>query len=168
MILTDVATTPANDSDPREISDNTTRTGSILLGTATAIINNDVATDAPAATLATKIDVTLQNAWAVRSLSSANGVELALTNTNNTLTSVIDKTSSISTSGATLSSGSLTGDKITIPSGWAPVKGDIKFQLDLSGANSSGEYNTRATAGPAGDTAVDNATDTFLLTLTGL
>nr|WP_241879169.1 hypothetical protein [Psychrobacter sp. PraFG1]UNK05875.1 hypothetical protein MN210_03600 [Psychrobacter sp. PraFG1] len=51
---------------------------------------------------------------------------------------------------------------MTIPSGWAPVMGDIKFNLDLTNADFAGEYNTR---GKAADT--DEKTDTFLLTLTG-
>jgi len=46
------------------------------------------------------------------------------------------------------------------------VQGDINFTLDLTKANNSGEYNTRGIAGTAGESA--NATDTFLLTLTGL
>lgn len=166
LTLTDVATTAANDSDPREISDNITRTGSIELGTATATINTDVATAAPANTLATTVAVTLRNAWAVRSLSSAP-VSLALTNPNPNLLSVVDRTSTISTSNASLSSGSLSGATVAIPSGFAPVLGDITFDLNLTGANSSGEYNTRGIAGAAPDTVAGNATDTFLLTLTG-
>ena len=43
--------------------------------------------------------------------------------------------------------------------------GDIDFDLDLAKANNSGEYNTRGVAGAA--TTADEATDTFLLTLTG-
>lgn len=167
----DALLTLTNTASSTAINDTTTRTGSIELGTATAAINTDVDTTGSANALSTTVAVTLQNAWAVRSLSSAAGVSLALTNPNPNLVSVVDKTSKITTSGASLSSGSLTGATITIPSGFAPVLGDINFNLDLSGANSAGEYNTRGgtgTAGPAPDTADGSATDTFLLTLSGL
>lgn len=168
LTLNEVATTPANDSDAgREISDATTRTGSVNLGAANATITGSVDTTAPANGLATSVAVTLQNAWAVRNLSTAAGVSLALTNPNPNLLNVIDNTSVITTTGATLSSGSLTGSTVTIPSGFAPVSGDIKFNLNLSGANRAGEYNTRGVTGASPNDATGNAKDTFLLTLTG-
>ncbi len=163
--LTEVVTTAANDSDAREISDATTRTGTAVLGAATASINTDVSTTSNTA-LATNVAVTLQNAWAVRNLSSAKGVSLTLTNPNASLKNVVDPKSVIKTSLATLSSGALTGSTITIPSGFTPVLGDIKFNLDLSAANNAGEYNTRGLTTAALE--ADNGTDTFLLTLSGL
>lgn len=170
--LTEVATTAANDSDAREISDATTRTGTAVLGAATASINTDVNTGSNAA-IATKVAVTLQNAWAVRNLSSAKGVSLTLTNPNTSLKNVVNNASVITTSKALLvsadpaitTSGTAT---VGIKSGFTPVLGDITFVLDLSGANNAGEYNTRGATGRADDDAAGNATDTFLLTLTGL
>ena len=165
LILEEVGTTPANDSDAREISDATTRELTADLGAGSYTINTDVNTTSAA--FPTSISVTLKNAWAVRNLSTASGVNLELTNPNSTLTSVEDQTSSVTTSNAVLESAGLTGsgsNTVTINSGFAPVLGDIKFDLDLTGADSAGEYNTRNTAGAAGPT--DDATDTFLLTLT--
>lgn len=165
LILEEVGTTPANDSDAREISDATTRELTADLGAGSYTINTDVNTTSAA--FPTSISVTLKNAWAVRNLSTANGVNLVLTNPNSTLTSVQDQTSSVTTSNAVLESAGLTGNgsnTVTIDSGFAPVLGDIKFDLDLTGADSAGEYNTRNTAGAAGP--ADDATDTFLLTLT--
>ena len=165
LILEEVGTTPANDSDAREISDTTTRELTANLGSDSYTINTDVNTTSAA--FPTSISVTLKNAWAVRNLSTASGVNLELTNPNSTLTSVEDQTSSVTTSNAVLESAGLTGsgsNTVTIDSGFAPVLGDIKFDLDLTGADSAGEYNTRNTAGAAGPT--DDATDTFLLTLT--
>lgn len=173
LTLTDVATTAANDSDAREISDATTRTGTAVLGATTATITGNVATTAPANALATNIAVTLQNAWAVRNLSSAAGVKLALTNPNPNLLNVGDNTSIIKTSAPTLASANAAvsaGNNtatVTIASGFTPVLGDINFNLDLSTANRAGEYNTRGAAGAAPDTAIGNGKDSFLLTLTG-
>lgn len=165
LILEEVSTTPANDSDDREISDPATRELTADLGAGSYTINTDVNTTSAA--FPTSISVTLKNAWAVRNLSTASGVNLALTNPNSTLTSVADQTSSVTTSNAVLESAGLTGSgsgTVTIDSGFEAVLGDIKFDLDLTGADSAGEYNTRATAGAAGPT--EDATDTFLLTLT--
>ena len=150
----------------RVINDATTRTGTTALGSTTASITGPaVSTTADA--LATSVAVTLKNAWAVRNLSTGNGVSLALTNPNPKLLGVVDNTSYLTTTGAALTSTnskvSGTGATLTIASGWAPVSGDITFNLDLSKANSSGEYNTRGLA----VVAADNTKDTFLLTLTG-
>lgn len=170
LTLNDVATTSANDSDPREISDATTRSATGVLGSSPYTITGDVST----ATLATSplnapVDVTLQNSWAVRSISSAP-VKLALTNPNTTLKNVTDAAATITTSSAVLQSAAVgatgTGTAaMTLPAGWTPVMGDIKFKLDLSNATKPGEYNTRGTAGAA--TTAQESTDTFLLTLTG-
>ena len=150
----------------RVINDATTRTGTAALGSTTASITGPaVSTTADA--LATSVAVTLKDAWAVRNLSTGTGVTLTLTNPNPTLLSVADKTSLLTTTGAALTSTnskvSGTGATLTIASGWAPVLGDITFNLDLSKANHSGEYNTRGLA----VVAADNTKDTFLLTLTG-
>lgn len=169
LILTDVTTTPENDSDVREISDATTRTKTVALG-GTYAIDGDVVTSSLATSpLNATIDVTLKNSWAVRSISS-DKVTLALTNPNTELKNTTDNSVTISTSDAKLSStaANVTGSdtaSMTLPSKWEPTMGDIKFKLDLSKATKSGEYNTRGVAGAA--TTGDEATDTFLLTLTG-
>ncbi|WP_019671724.1 hypothetical protein [Psychrobacter lutiphocae] len=171
LTLTDVTTTPDNDSDLREISDETTRDLSIDLQQTSAVFQgNDVKTPSPITNFDSGVvNVTLKNSWAVRSLSTGD-VTLALTNPNSTLKNVTDNNVTIETKNAVLASAAtgVTGSdsvSMTIPSGWEPVMGDIKFDLDLTGANYSGEYNTRGNAGKA--TTNDEATDTFLLTLTG-
>lgn len=150
----------------RVINDATTRTGTAAIGSTTASITGSAVSTAADA-LATSVAVTLKDAWAVRNLSTGTGVTLTLTNPNPTLLSVADKTSLLTTTGAALTSANSkvtgTGATLTIASGWAPVLGDITFNLDLSKANSSGEYNTRGLA----VVAADNTKDTFLLTLTG-
>lgn len=157
-----------NDSTP-------TRTGTAAIGATTIEINNP-AINATADALSTSMKVTLKDAWAVRNLSNTTGVNLALTNPNPKLTSTVDKKSFLTTTGAVLKSDS---DKISgttkeaatlnILSGWSPVKGDIIFDLNLSKADSSGEYNTRGAAGTTGAGPVGSqaTTDSFLLTLTG-
>ena len=169
LTLTDIATTPDNDSDTgREISDTTAHDLTASLGSGPYTITGDVATTAPSNALNT-VAVTLKNSWAVRSLSNGN-VSLALTNPNPTLKNVTDNSVTITTSNATLAStsngvGGSNSANMTIPSGWAPVMGDINFNLDLSGANKPGEYNTRGVAGAASTS--EEASDTFLLTLQG-
>ena len=171
LILSDVATTAANDSDLREISDTSTHNLNATLGSGPYSITGDVVTTAPTGSNSVNgiVKVTLQNSWAVRSLSSAP-VTLALTNPNSTLINETVAASTMATQNATLvstgtgvtNSGSAS---VTIPSGFAPVLGDIVFDLDLANANNSGEYNIRGVAGAA--TTSDESTDTFLLTLTG-
>ena len=170
LTLTDIATTPANDSDGREISDPAAHNATgILAANGTYTISGDVKTDTVATSpLATTVDVTLKNAWAVRSISNDN-VTLALTNPNTTLKSVNGGATAV-TSAAVLQSTATgtTGTNsatMTLPPSWVPTMGDIKFKLDLTNATKPGEYNTRGAAGAA--TAADEATDTFLLTLTG-
>lgn len=170
LTLTDIVTTTDNDSDPREISDATTRDLEAALADGAYTLNGDVDTTSPIAKFdGGTVDVTLKNSWAVRSLSNAP-VTLKLTNQKDTLLNVINNKSTIVTKEAVLAStaANVTGTDsttMTIPSGWDPVMGDIKFKLDLSNANNSGEYNTRGKSGIA--TTNDEATDTFLLTLTG-
>lgn len=175
LILEEIATTTANDSDAREISDTSTHDLTATLGEGPYTISGDVSTTAPTGTNSVNgvVNVTLKNSWAVRSLSSAP-VKLALTNPNPTLKheTVAASTIAIVADSAKLDSAG-TGvansgsANITIPSGFAPVFGDIVFDLNLANANNSGSYNTRgaSNATPAPDSA--NGTDTFLLTLTG-
>ncbi len=151
-----------------------TRTGTAELGTTTVTATIDSpAINTDANMFSTSIRVTLKDAWAVRNLSNTNGVQLELTNPNPRLISTIDPTSSLTTSGAILEStsdkvtGSNTAATLNILSGWAPVTGDIVFDLDLSNANSAGEYNTRGASGTSGAGDVGSqSTDSFLLTLT--
>lgn len=171
LTLTDVTTTPGNDSDSREISDIKTRELTAALADGSYTLNTDVDTTSPIAKFdGGTVGVILKNSWAVRSLSNAS-VTLELTNQKDTLLNVNNNASTIKTQNAVLvSNGDGVGNSgttsMTIPSGWDPVKGDIKFELDLSNANNSGEYNTRGNQqGPA--TTNDEATDTFLLTLKG-
>lgn len=171
LTLTDIVTTTDNDSDPREISDATTHDLEAALADGAYTLNGDVDTTSPIAKFdGGTVDVTLKNSWAVRSLSNAP-VTLKLTNPNATLQSVVENsTATIKTQDALLAStaANVTGTDsttMTIPSGWDPVMGDIKFKLDLSNANNSGEYNTRGKTGKASDT--QDGSDTFLLTLTG-
>lgn len=103
------------------------------------------------------IDITLENAWAVRSISSGS-VNLALTNPNATLKNVNDNTVTMTTSAAVLTTtatGATNSGTATVglPSKWTPTLGNIEFTLDLSQATKAGDYAS--------------ANDTFLLTLTG-
>lgn len=171
LVLEDLANiTATNDSDPREISDNRDHKLTAPIGGINyEITQNSVDINKYKELSTDIIAVTLENSWAVRSLSIAP-VTLALTNPNATLKNVTENTSTIITKDAFLASGG-TGvansgtATITIPSGWAPVSGDIKFNLSLANANHSGEYNTRGDIVPA--TTANEGTDTFLLTLTG-
>ncbi len=176
LILTDVVSTPENDSNNvnREISDTTTRDLTELLGAGPYTIDGNVVnTDEPTdiSSLGGSIEVTLKDSWGVRSLSAGN-VTLELDNSGDrgTLINVNKQASTILTESAVLVStgAGITGSDstiLTIPSGWNAVTGDIKFTLNLANANHSGEYNTLGSMGPALDSAGD--TDTFLLTLTG-
>lgn len=175
LILEEIATTTANDSDAREISDTSAHDLTATLGAGPYTISGDVSTTAPTGTNSVNgvVNVTLKNSWAVRSLSSAP-VKLALTNPNptlihetvaaSTIAIVADSAKLASAGTGVTNSGSA---NITIPSGFAPVFGDIVFDLNLANANNSGSYNTRgaSNATPAPDSA--NGKDTFLLTLTG-
>lgn len=169
----DVLLNLSNDNKNTVVNDVTTRNGSAVLGDATTTVGTSPVTTANTGALATSIAVTLKDAWAVRNLSTGTGVTLTLTNPNPTLLSVADKTSLLTTTGAALTSLDTTkvtgsgGEVLTIKSGWTPVLGDITFSLDLSKAESAGEYNTRGLAGVAANTPVGNGTDTFKLTLTG-
>ena len=114
------------------------------------------------------VNVTLKDAWAVRSLSSAP-VTLKVETKNPTLTNITNTASTIAVSAAKLKSQNKTlegagGNQVKIPSGWTPVLGDIDFSINLTQANHSGEYTSHGSAGAAQPGAT---TDTFLLTLSG-
>lgn len=173
LILTDVTTTPGNDSDAREISDAATHDLTAPLADSSYTLTGAVNSNEPTGTtvLGDKISVTLKDSWAVRSLSSGN-VTLALDNSGdrNTLINQFNADSKIITEEAKLVSAASSegeGTTLTIPSGWTAVSGDINFKLNLASANNSGQYNTRGSAVKATDSAADNDKDTFLLTLTG-
>lgn len=151
------------------INDDVTRTETAAITGGPFTITGDVTTTGGNATAyPTTLDVTLQNAWAVRSLSSGN-VSLNLGIQDNKLTNTTVSSSDIIVQNATLKTGSAVSGNgsstVVLTSGYTPVLGDIDFQLDLANANAPGEYNTRGTAGAASPS--DTGTDTFLLTLTG-
>lgn len=151
------------------VSDATDREATLALGTSPYIINTDVDVNTTPNALDDEVNVTLKNSWAVRSLSNG-AVKLDLVVQDSTLINETEATSTIEVQNAVLASTGtdVTGSdtaSMTIPSGWTPVMGDINFNLDLTAANNSGEYNTRGVAGKAGTPG--SATDTFLLTLTG-
>ncbi len=168
LILEDLETTTANDSDPREVSDDRDHNLTATIGVnAYEIIQNPVKVDTYSElSSGNTVEVTLKESWAVRSLSTGN-VTLALTNTENVLKNVTVDTSTITTTNAVLVSNTTPSGSVTIeiPSGWEATKGDINFTLNLTNANHSGEYNTRGT--PGAEILGNEANDTFLLTLTG-
>lgn len=171
LTLTDVVADEANDSDTdREISDTADKQLTAELKEGSHAITGDVARPTIAnLDNGAKVKVTLQNAWAVRALSTDN-VTLAVTTPNATLKNVTDQTSTIAISNTKIKAGTVAtgageGTSLTLPSKWTETMGDINFEMDLSGAKHTGEYNTRGVAGKA--TVAQEATDTFLLTLTG-
>lgn len=98
------------------------------------------------------IAVTLKDSWAVRSLTQ-NGVKLAIENTGTDSTDHVNGNSKVVTKDAKVQSANVTaGDSIDLASKWEPTKGDITFNLDLSGATKSGLHKS--------------AGETFTLTLT--
>ena len=178
LILTDNVADEANDSDTdREISDVGDKQLTAELNLASHTITGDVARPKIAnLDNNAKVKVTLQNAWAVRALSSGD-VTLTVGIQKDELQSVADASSKILVSNAKIkssnavSSGTGGGAPVTegvslkLPSKWTETMGDINFEMDLSQAKHVGEYNTRRAAGKAGDGNED--TDTFLLTLKG-
>ena len=167
LTLTDVpGATSANDSDNHEISDTTTRNLSAAGFSNNYTVTGDVnTTDITGVTAAGGVtSVTLQNSWAVRSLSTGN-VILDLTVQKPTLINEFVAASTIGVQAAKLASSGLTsGVSLSIPSGYQPVSGDITFDLNLINANNSGEYNARGVSGANTGAESD---DTFLLTLSG-
>jgi len=99
------------------------------------------------------IQVTLQNVWAVRAISSGN-VSLAVSIENSTLKN--NDGGTIEVSNATLST-------TDIAPSWNPTIGDLTFELDLSNAEYAGLYSDDGNVGSENS----ESTDTFLLTLTG-
>ncbi|MGB0865375.1 MAG: hypothetical protein ACPGSC_02640 [Granulosicoccaceae bacterium] len=132
-----------------------------------AAANVTIATSAAPATGALSIDgttptlpaqetvtVTLTDAWAIRSISSAD-VEVSGSIENATLTHTTAATSTIGVSNLSLEAGGSTGAAVTLAPQWAVQKGNISFDLSLATASHAGTYTSGGT------------TDTFLLTLTG-
>ncbi len=116
-------------------------------------------TDAAHSSTTNNINVSLTDAWAVRSLSSDDVVISGVINTD-TLQHETDTDSEIGVSNLTLTSGAATpATSLALAPQWDLQKGGISFTLDLSAADHAGAYTSAAT--PA------DATDTFLLTLTG-
>lgn len=176
LILTDNVADGANDSDvDREISDARDKTGTGELNSSDHTISGDVAQPKIANLDKDKVKVTLQNAWAVRALSNHDYVTLKVGIQKNELKSVADASSKIVVSNAQIKSSQAVagtgggsavteGASLKLPSKWTETMGDINFEMDLSGAKHTGEYNTRNTAGKA--TTAQEGDDVFLLTLT--
>jgi len=88
--------------------------------------------------------LTLQNAWAVRSISLAGSTdtELAISVTDNTLVHSTVATSTVTISSAAVDDGASNGATIQ----WAaqglgnPRQGDVELTLDLSDAANAGDY----------------------------
>ncbi|MBS9777924.1 MAG: hypothetical protein KGV50_04085 [Gammaproteobacteria bacterium] len=161
LTLTSTGSTPANDSDPYEISDTSTHDLSAALGGSPYTITGDVVTTGSAANpLGSSINVTLQNSWAVRSISS-DDVHLAVSIQESELIhDGTDNTSKAVVSDAKVKSASISaGPTIDIPSKWDVTMGDIDFTLNLSGVTKSGWHKTTDTS--------NDSKDTFLLKLTG-
>lgn len=152
------AATAANDSDDHEISETLAAPITGTMGSPVTAALSIAGADTHAATNQT-VNVTLTDAWAVRSISSAN-VTVAGSIQTSTLTHATVGTSSIGVSGMTLSSGGTTAGSLSLAPQWAVQKGDISFALDLTTATHAGLY--QSAAAPAA------GTDTFLLTLTGI
>lgn len=98
------------------------------------------------------VAVTLNNAWAVRSIS-ANTVKVAGSIESTELTGA--NGSVIGVTGMNLTSGTESGADVDLSSQWAVQTGNIEFELDLSNATEAGVYDNNGTS------------DTFLLTLSG-
>ena len=86
--------------------------------------------------------LTLQNAWAVRAISLSGGTDtqLAITNTDNTLTHAGGGTMIIT--GVAVDDGSSNGATITFasPGLVTPTVGDVELTVDFSGAVEAGDY----------------------------
>lgn len=148
--------TAANDSDPFEISEGAASAVSGTMGTPVTAALSITGTDTHAG--AQTVNVTLTDAWAVRSISSGD-VTVAGSIQTDELTHATEATSTIGVSNMTLTSGGASGTSVDLAPQWALQKGGISFELDLSSASHAGTYQSAATA--------TDATDTFLLTLTG-
>lgn len=109
-----------------------------------------------------KLSVKLQNAWAVRAISS-DKVLLTATIQKDTLTNgtskILVSDIGLTATGANASvAETVAPASLKVASGWKETQGDITFKLDLTQAKDKGDYTSGAT------TATDK---TFLLTLTG-
>lgn len=142
-----------NTGDNPELTDN------LGNGSYTINVNPEIATDEVPQGFDSSnlIDVTLQNSWAVRSLSSGD-VRLAVESRQNgdLLLNGTDNESKAVISSPKVKTSNVDGDsEIDIPSKWEATLGDIAFKLDMSGVKKPGTYQTA------------NADKTFKLTLTG-
>lgn len=100
---------------------------------------------------ATTIPVVLKDAWAVRTLTTNGNAALSIANTD--ANHLLDTSAVVTKNAKVQATGVAAGTNITIPSKWEPTKGDISFDLDLSGAKRAGLH--------------ESAGSTFTLTLTG-
>jgi hypothetical protein len=87
--------------------------------------------------------LTIQNAWAVRSISLAGGTDtqLVITNSDNTLDHA-STSASITVTGVAVDDGSSNGSTVTFPAPGlvSPRMGDVELTLDLTNAVNAGEY----------------------------
>jgi len=87
--------------------------------------------------------LTLQNAWAVRAISLAGGVntELAIANTDDTLDHTLT-TATITVTGVAVDDGANNGATIQFasPGLVSPAVGDVELTLDLTNATNAGVY----------------------------
>lgn len=148
--------TAANDSDDHEISETFGGTITGTMGTPVTGALGITGTDTHTANHT--VNVTLTDAWAVRSISS-DDVTVAGSIQTATLTHDTVGASTIGVSGMTIASGAASGASVDLAPQWGLQKGSISFTLDLTSATHAGLYQS---ADPQAD-----ATDTFLLTLTG-
>lgn len=110
-----------------------------------------------------KLSVKLQNAWAVRAISS-DKVSLTATIQKDTLTNgtskILVSDIGLTATGANASvAETVAPASLKVASGWKETQGDITFKLDLTQAKEKGDYTSGAN-GTANQ-------KTFLLTLTG-
>lgn len=150
--------TAANDNDDHEISEGDAGVVNGTMGTPVTAALGIVGTDSHATTNQT-VNVTLSDAWAIRTIASGNVTVTGSIQTT-TLTHDTVGTSTIGVSAMTLTSGGTTAATVSLAPQWALQTGDISFELDLTTATHAGLYQSAATASPG--------TDTFLLTLTGI
>ncbi|UNU72811.1 hypothetical protein LU293_06800 [Moraxella nasovis] len=112
-------------------------------------VTGDLDPVSPLATAGNKMNVTLKDSWAVRSITTSGKVGMKVENDNSTLKHRKDEANggSLTTSEVKLASNATTSTaaEIELPSKWEPTKGDIKFVLDLSNAKKAGVYTSADT-----------------------
>jgi len=151
--------TPANDSDNYEISEGNAGTVTGPMGAPlTGALNIDGSGGPTDGAANQTLEVTLTDAWAIRSVSTGD-VTVSGSIQTGTLTHTDDASATIGVGAMELAANGTSGASVTLAPQWGLQKGDISFELDLSSANKAGSYVSAA--------AADDGTDTFLLTLTG-